>query len=337
MKINKKYIGIASIAIILIAALFFGLLKSNSFKGPIEVNGGTLRVKNADLSNLIFQVGDTDHIYADVKSKKDFNEKTRFFSSSGEETTFDFSDYWDDIWGTIIIPEGITLIIEPGKKTNFKINSKSTSSGGSGSITVNSSDISTIQFTEDTIIIESEDDLEAEEDGGGNQYITNPPDDEVESNTEGEDTNSSNEDEDEEGGSGTPSDPEEGCIDDVCCQLDHQDDPTPVCLGGWIYDEAEDDCIYYCPTAEGDIEEPENNNEDDRDTISILCEDNETNEDRSECCNEALKNPISIGPRPGFPDCIGTWQFDEKDKVCIFKCAEHAEMIEILKEIQQQQ
>jgi len=40
-----------------------------------------------------------------------------------------------------------------------------------------------------------------------------------------------------------------------------------------------------------------------------------------------------MGPRSGFPDCLGTWSFNEEKIICEFQCATYAESIEIMKEI----
>lgn len=125
-----------------------------------------------------------------------------------------------------------------------------------------------------------------------------------------------------------------------CCVTANKSVGGPGCIGEWRFGNMARACEFYCYT-EGEIEEhlggggsnngggTNNNDEETR-----LCEDFPTNQEKDECCDYNLKNPLSIGPRPGFPDCIGKWYFDDLNG-CQFRCAEYGEMLEILKELRE--
>lgn len=128
---------------------------------------------------------------------------------------------------------------------------------------------------------------------------------------------------------------------DACCASQHVGE-YQGCIGSWRYSAAAQECIFACYDMDDPLEEPLEESGDSGggsfsygDPVSDYCVDIMNAEDRDLCCDDALKNPLSSGPRPGFPDCIGKWEFDVQQG-CHFECAEHAEMMEILGELRQQ-
>ena len=123
-----------------------------------------------------------------------------------------------------------------------------------------------------------------------------------------------------------------------CCAQKHEGE-YQGCLGSWNFNNAAKACDFDCDSggsagdsvgqggSEGDGDSYD-------DPISNYCAVLNNEDDKSLCCNDSLKNDLSTGPRPGFPDCIGTWYFDG-DSGCEFECADRAEMIEILNQIKQ--
>jgi hypothetical protein len=127
----------------------------------------------------------------------------------------------------------------------------------------------------------------------------------------------------------------------ICCANQHVGE-YQGCMGSWRYNNASQSCEFRCDVFDEDDEEPEADPEGGGgetvsydDPVSNYCVTITNEEDRDLCCNDTLKNNLSSGPRPGFPDCIGSWKFDFQ-LGCDFECAEHAEMMEILNEIKQQ-
>lgn len=126
----------------------------------------------------------------------------------------------------------------------------------------------------------------------------------------------------------------------ICCAQQHVGE-YQGCIGAWKYNNASQACGFRCDVFD-DVDEPvvdpDGGGEEIvsyDDPVSNYCVTITSEEDRDLCCNDALKNNLSSGPRPGFPDCIGTWNFDVQ-LGCDFECAEHAEMMEILNELKQQ-
>lgn len=136
--------------------------------------------------------------------------------------------------------------------------------------------------------------------------------------------------------------PQENCgakataIDrDNCCKNKHQASTTPPCDGEWIFGNGADQCIYQC------LSYPEVT---DRRTLDEINQTSqycttiyEDNEGQSSCCDLFLSHPLSIGPREGYPDCIGKWQVIPGKNRCEFQCSDYGEMIEILKLLQSEQ
>jgi len=120
---------------------------------------------------------------------------------------------------------------------------------------------------------------------------------------------------------------------DACCTEQHYYDTTPLCIGNWVYDDAVNGCFYECM----DEEELEAYFGEDEtvftDFVSEACS-SHSNPDL--CCDYNLKNELSIGPRPGFPDCIGRWDFNEGTSTCEFECADYGDMLDILEQLEEQ-
>ena len=125
-------------------------------------------------------------------------------------------------------------------------------------------------------------------------------------------------------------------VRNTCCADQHVGE-YQGCLGSWYYNNAGSFCAFQC-----DVFDPVNDSESNPDGESVSFGDPVSDycwtildeEDRNLCCNDTLKNNLSSGPRPGFPDCIGKWYFDE-ELGCEFRCSDYVEMIQILNEIKQ--
>lgn len=128
-----------------------------------------------------------------------------------------------------------------------------------------------------------------------------------------------------------------------CCAAQHSGE-YGGCIGDWYYNNSQQNCAFQCSEESSSGGPPDGTSGDGStssdtiinygDPVSNYCADITNVTDRDACCNDALKNPLSSGPRPGFPDCIGKWKFNS-NLGCGFECAEHTEMMEILNEIKQ--
>ncbi|MBN2087054.1 hypothetical protein JW758_01780 [Candidatus Peregrinibacteria bacterium] len=123
-------------------------------------------------------------------------------------------------------------------------------------------------------------------------------------------------------------------VRDNCCAYENISEDTSQCIGRWEFNNSTRICEYNCFN-EDELDDYFGGDDDNNNNPSIiLCANFTSQQDRDECCDYNLANELSIGPRPGFPDCIGRWYFDS-DNGCSFRCAEYTEMLEILKELQQ--
>ena len=117
---------------------------------------------------------------------------------------------------------------------------------------------------------------------------------------------------------------------DSCCATNNENKPTPACFGEWIYDNTNSLCEYQCAEINSNGEhDPE-----EIDQTSQYCINTYTDEnDIDKCCDEFLKHPLSLGPHPGYPDCLGTWSVKPGTNTCQFACVTHEEAIEIMKKL----
>ena len=141
---------------------------------------------------------------------------------------------------------------------------------------------------------------------------------------------------------------------DRCCARQEAEASTPQCPGKWAYNNTSRLCEYQCAIEEPPAQNPADQNNGDtgngagganggivpnpgakpEDPTSQTCM-SYSGDARSQCCDERLRNPLRIGPRPGFPDCIGMWHFDPHTLNCGFQCADYGEMLRILDELNQ--
>ncbi|MFC1733909.1 DUF4215 domain-containing protein, partial [candidate division KSB1 bacterium] len=120
---------------------------------------------------------------------------------------------------------------------------------------------------------------------------------------------------------------------DMCCYEENEGQPKPPCIGNWVYDNFDQTCVYECVIFDGE----EERTEEEIDATSSYCINTyEDENERSQCCDEFLKHPLSIGHKPGYPDCIGKWSIKPGTAQCLFECVSHEEMLEILKELKEQ-
>lgn len=132
---------------------------------------------------------------------------------------------------------------------------------------------------------------------------------------------------------------------DNCCALKYAGQ-YQGCVGSWDFDNAIQKCKYVCSDGgssgggaggnggSGDGNTGSEGQAHYSDSTSNFCATVLKPSDKDACCNDALKNNLSSGPHPGYPDCIGTWIFDV-EKGCQFKCAEYTEMMRILEELRE--
>ncbi len=388
---NKSYlIALAILVLLLVGAYMKLFIAQAGFNGSIDSKTGVFVVENFNSSKIKIITGKTDKISVDLKGPKDEVDKVRFFKTDSDGAGFTFSDEWQELSGTIIVPEGTLLDIRLadeigvvinneliGNSKSFLVDTNSVDSiVGGGSISIESSSDPIIWDTDSWDPIDSPDD---DDDDGlsssgttdesndddqddeyvpaecsvGSQVIRNYccerlNEDNVPSPTcdgfgyyafnnllrECEFQCESEDSEDEEEGVDVCSIGSQLVRNDCCAQQNIGAD-TSYCVGEWQFNNLSRLCNYHCFT-EDELEEYFGGG-DDNDGSSDelrLCENFESSEDKDECCDYNLANELSIGPRTGFPDCIGRWYFDNDDG-CSFRCADYTEMIEILKELQQ--
>lgn len=118
-----------------------------------------------------------------------------------------------------------------------------------------------------------------------------------------------------------------------CCALSYAGQ-YQGCIGSWNYNNASQNCEFVCSNIPPDEGSGGTGGPTFDDPVSNYCSSVQKATDKDLCCNNALKNGLSSGPHPGYPDCIGTWYFDQ-DLGCEFRCAEYTEMMKILDEIRQ--
>jgi len=117
---------------------------------------------------------------------------------------------------------------------------------------------------------------------------------------------------------------------DSCCVTQNENEPTPPCAGDWIYDTEKLACLYKCT----DFSKGYEHTDEEIDETTKYCTNTYTDpNDVNKCCDDYLKHPLSLGPRPGFPDCIGKWSIKPGTTQCKFECSTYEEMQEILKEL----
>ncbi len=89
----------------------------------------------------------------------------------------------------------------------------------------------------------------------------------------------------------------------TCCQEQNKNSPTLPCAGEWDLNSEKGICEYSCSEK---VEVTKRRPPDEIAQTSQYCTNTYNNKnDQSLCCDAFLKHPLSIGPRAGFPDCIG--------------------------------
>lgn len=122
----------------------------------------------------------------------------------------------------------------------------------------------------------------------------------------------------------------------ACCAGQHTGE-YQGCLGSWLYNNSSAECQFQCDEYDPEQSPPPGGSTEETgfdDPVSIYCNTIQDPDDRDLCCDDTLKNPLSSGPRPGFPDCIGKWHFDDETG-CQFECADYIDMIQIINQIKQ--
>lgn len=331
---------IGGTAFFLVLAIGFGLLLTNGNRKSATLNqtlpsdNGILRIGNAENATLTIVTAPISDIVVDLKGPASEVGKIRLFSGSGGDSRFDLPDDWGDVTGTLTVPEGTVLEMTPSKKTNVLVQDSTgtRSSANQKPFLVDTRNMTQILIGKNGIGIQ----------GSGPVGVLDEP---LHGSVD-------------PGGQGTGEGPltcgfGPQTLRDRCCARANTDTPTPQCLGNWIYGNLSRACEYQCAAPADGFFGDQNPNGDGtgipnsnggpggssepgalpgaapQDPSSRLCIGYPRNE-RSQCCENNLGNSLRIGPRAGFPDCIGTWFFSPTTLNCDFRCADYGEMLNIL-------
>lgn len=418
---NKGYlIALAIIVSLLIGAYFKLFIARAGFHETIDSTTGVFVIENFENSNIKIVTAKTDKISVDLKGPQDKVDEVRFFGADNNNAKFTLSDEWQELSGTITVPEGTLLDISLSDDAEVIVNTDSPKSIGesdyflidtnsvtsvsfdSGSITINSGGGETVWDVDSWEPLDSsadgdeegdesggsstgesegddEEDNEDnnEEDSGEDEYVPAPcsvgsqairnyccerlNEDEAtpfcdgygyyvfnnvlreceftceEDEDEEDNEEDNNEDEDNENDGGDEDDTECSIgsqeVRNLCCAEKNTGTDTSYCVGEWQFNNSSRICNYHCFTEE-ELEEYFGGGSSSEGDDFLMCENYDDQSDRDACCDFNLGNELSIGPKPGFPDCIGKWYFDEEDG-CLFRCADYHEMQEIIKELKE--
>jgi hypothetical protein len=294
---------------------------------------GILSISNADNANLVILTAKIENVIVDIQGPADEVDKARFYSDSPPNSKFDLPDNWGGLSGTITVPKGTLVELKPSKNTPVTIkDQQGERAGASGkTLLIDTTNLTQIRTGKSGIGIEGEGLVKVEDEGLHGAA-------------------------DDSGGSGTGQGPT-NCgfgaqmLRDRCCARQNTDTPKTDCPGEWTYDNARRSCEYQCAPHDPFAGNPGGQNGGGggsdggdssgitplpgaapQDPISQQCM-NYPTADRSQCCDERLRNPLRIGPRPGFPDCTGRWVFDPRILNCKFQCASYGETLNIMDEL----
>jgi hypothetical protein len=338
---TKKWILIGvPIALLAVAGgAWFSLSpKQAEFHQSLPSSDGLLSISNADNANLTILTAQIDTIIVDLQGPADQVGKARFYSEKPPNSKFDLPDDWGGLSGTITVPTGTLVELKPSKNTPVIITDKKgerpASSGkpllvDTTHVTKITTGKSGIGFQGGGVVAVEDETLHGTSDQWGDAGI----------------------------GEGSTS-----CtygaqiLRDRCCVRLKEGTSVPQCAGAWTYNSSNRTCEFQC-----DLETPPDVNPGGQnggggsnsgndglngadvginpnpgakpeDPTSAQCI-NYSGEARSTCCDERLRNSLRIGPRPGFPDCLGRWRFDPYTLNCKFQCADYGQMLDILNEL----
>ena len=399
---KKAYLLAIAIVVVLIFFAYLRLFSTQAnYQQVLDSESGVFALENPDNADIKIITAKTDKITVDLNGSADEIGKVSFYKKDGV-TTFAFSDQWQELSGTITVPEGTLLDIKLAKSSNVALNDSKGKSNikkaTSFLVDTNSMNSLGINGSTNDISIDGWGDIilwdagkwalltgnggqpggEGEGEGEGKGQVTGQEQEQgadcsigsqsirnyccerkqknadkpfcdgyghwVFNNTERQcgfecETKPASKVTD----CGTGSQQERNS----CCGTANSASQRPACVGEWRYNNSTRLCEFHCFTDEELKEhfssggsnngggtnnnggQTGNNGEELR-----FCEDFPTKQEKDECCDYNLKTPLSIGPHPGFPDCIGKWYFDDTNG-CQFKCAEYDEMQAILKELKE--
>lgn len=353
----------------------YGLLVSKQADYHKAISGtssSVLVLNNFGDTKVKIVVGDSDEIEVDLKGTN-AELAGSSIKTNGIFAEFGFSSDWDDVTGTITVPEGILIEVHLASSTNLEIQDIGGEKTLSGveSFMIDSNFLNSLSFDgSGAINLDAWGDIEVWNDNfevheGGADDVPVEPEDlycgiggqairdyccttqnaDAELQCDGtsywrfdnaaRDCASRCEVSDE------VVEEEEELLDcsiggqevrNACCAVQNAGE-YQGCIGYWEFNNSSRHCAFKCtdtlPPTDDEESGPQYS-----DSISQYCADINDVDDRSLCCNDSLKNALSTGPRPGFPDCIGEYYFDA-DKGCVFECSEHTRMVEILTELKQ--
>ena len=405
----KKFFLIGG-GVLLVGAVVFSFVFFSKDVGHRDslasVDGGVLKLQNAENSDIKIIVADTNNISINLGGvQEEEAKKVRFFKSGKGTTELDLTHKW---WGNdavITVPKGTLIEVTLDENKPIILEDPvggDKQSDGSKSFLIDTETVNEITFDSDAVSVEGDgtdevivwdpdnwdffefDDTEGGEgegegedeggEGGDDDYL--PPVCSVGSQAirnyccemlnEEEETpycsgyghwifnntlricNYTCEIDD---GGDDPDDPDDfflyvddpaDCLDgsptmqNACCADQNEGVDTPECIGEWRFDAIEISCSYHCFTSE-ELEDYYSGQSGGGDESTEYCSSLATQVEQDECCEYHFGNELSTGPNPGLPDCVGKWYFDNTDDDCKFRCADHAEMMEILKEIKENQ
>jgi hypothetical protein len=375
----QKYYLIALIIIaILLGAGYISLFaKQVGIHKSLDTEANVFVLENINNANIKIITAKTDKITVDLKGSKDELDKVRFFKVNDDMSGFGLSKEWQNLTGTITVPEGTLLDIRLSDNANLTVKNpkkmRNIADVNAFLVDTNEADkISTdgngdifIDGWGDTIVWDSDNwgFFDGDEGGEGEGEENNEPAScsigsqairnyccerenqyEPTSSCSGDGqwvfNNSArlcehkcyvgNKEQEADCSVGSQS------VRNACCKQKSASDTIPECIGEWQFSNSIRSCVFHCYEEE-ELDEyfgGGNNGGDGEDKEEVLrfCEDFDTQQDKDECCDYNLKNELSIGPRPGFPDCIGRWYFNQ-EQGCAFRCADYDEMQKILKEL----
>lgn len=376
---KKIYLFIIAIVVVLMVAAYIRLFTAQTgFRESLTAQANVFIVENVDNTRIKIVTGDASKVIVDLEGAEEELDKISYDGKS----KFSFSSEWQELAGTITVPEDTLLELHLSKESDVIINDENL--GNSDSFLIEMSDVAFITFKDGI--------NEVEIDGGNSNDVWDTDEwNYLDDETQEEQVNEQSGGEGEGEGEGEDCsigsqivrnyccdrlnednvsfpycdgyghyvfnnsfsecefqcDPEEeeeeeevNCsvgsqsVRDQCCVNENYYVQTQECLGEWRFGNVDKECFYHCYT-EQEIQELFGGGGGGGSTVSEYCSDFNGEDDKDECCDYNLRNELSIGPRPGFPDCIGRWYFSEEDEICDFRCAEYGEMLLILEELKQ--
>lgn len=331
-------IGAAALAVAGATAFFILNRKPSAIlQQTLPSDPGLLTITNADHADLTIVSSPNAEVSIDIKGDEEQTDKVRFFSSGSSSTEFDLPEDWGNLEGTVTVPTGTVVEIRTDEKNPLTIQDQKGAKimeNTTRRLWVDTATTQKIEISEDGVDLAGNDAV---------QFVTEEPDASIAS---------------EQGSGGGLNTCGVGSqtLRDRCCALRNFDAPTQNCLGNWTFNNLSRACEYRCPAEPPPpTETPSQTGQNPGNPLPVggstsggyqppipgggtlikSCKDLPDAQQKDQCCDERLRNPLHLGPHPGFPDCLGLWYFDLKSQACLFRCSTYGEMLNLLNEIEQ--